>query len=417
MESVSFKDVVVKFTQEEWSLLDPSQKKLYKDVMKETLRNLAAIGKKSGKQKVLNEYENLWRKLSSQLVEKFCVYKESCQYAKIFSCIPEHSKNLKSCPGLTTCDKHVCGEGSIGRSSLGAPLDHQAGHKPQKEGEYAKKLYKHKEFESISSSLSPQTHKSAHTGKKCKNKVNNKDLLCLQSGQKNEERDPAKKSYICKQCGNGFTHPSLLRRHEKTHSVKKPYVCEPCGKGFARLGNLLRHKMNPNCEKAFLCNHCGKTFSHSACLRRHARIHSGEKPYECEQCGKTFLHSVYFEIHRRIHTGEKPYVCKQCGKAFTAARYLHIHEQNHTGEKRYVCKQCGNAFSFWNQFQKHKVTHSGVNPYVCKQCGKNFTCSGTLKAHERIHTAKSYESKQCGPAYLFQAQVCEGIHSSNRPYE
>nr|XP_042123231.1 zinc finger protein 124-like isoform X2 [Peromyscus maniculatus bairdii] len=63
MESVSFEDVVVKFTKEEWALLDPSQKKLYKDVMQETLRNLAAIGKKSGKQKVLNEYENLWRKL------------------------------------------------------------------------------------------------------------------------------------------------------------------------------------------------------------------------------------------------------------------------------------------------------------------------------------------------------------------
>ncbi|KAL6085683.1 hypothetical protein STEG23_020477, partial [Scotinomys teguina] len=45
-DAVTYEDVHVSFTHEEWVLLDPSQKSLYKDVMLETCENLTSIGYK-----------------------------------------------------------------------------------------------------------------------------------------------------------------------------------------------------------------------------------------------------------------------------------------------------------------------------------------------------------------------------------
>ncbi|XP_056668649.1 zinc finger protein 664-like [Monodelphis domestica] len=357
-EEVTFKDVAVDFTWEEWHLLSPPQKELYKEVMVENTRNLLSMGLVAPPEALVSYLE--------QREAPWMLEQEG-----LSSC----------CPGGEVRPKKKANS-----TDMSLPVEETDLQRFMNNGS---DNFDFREFGVATQNSSHIEHQRMHTK------------------EKSTESNHCKKTFM--------PRVSLVR-HQSINTGERPYEFKQCGKTFNQSSHLSVHQKIRAGEKLYECNQCGKIFTNNSSLAVHQRIHTGEKPYECKQCGKTFSQSSHLAVHQRIHTGEKPYECSHCGTTFTNNSSLAVHQRMHTGEKPYECKQCGKSFRQRCTLAIHQRVHTGEKPYECKQCGKAFRQSSNLASHQRIHTReKPYQCKQCGMSFRNSTNLSYhlGVHTVN----
>ncbi|XP_072497099.1 zinc finger protein 496 isoform X3 [Notamacropus eugenii] len=290
------KDVILCFSEEEWSLLDPAQTGFYGEFIIEEDYGVSLPMRDSNmNKKEMPQQKNLGEEVSIEIV--------------LSSSGDEDPKQSQSCREDLPVSK---------RRRRNPSLPHKNNMT---------------DFRDAVHSQVETTSRKPYTCPECGKNFRWRANFIRHLKSRKEE----KKVHECPVCRETFTESEDLKEHRETHETKKPYICGECGKSFRLSSHLVSHSRmhaqekgpelskkeqqgsssssspseeitNPSTlfgeekrEQTHKCCFCGKAFEQHDHLVQHSTIHTKDKSFKCRYCVKSFFHKHDLIRHQRVH--------------------------------------------------------------------------------------------------------------------
>ncbi|XP_053428524.1 putative zinc finger protein 730 [Nycticebus coucang] len=267
-ELLTFRDVSIEFSMDEWDFLDPAQQNLYRDVMLETYSHLVFLGLVVSKPELvtcLEQWKEPWKVKTHQTVFKHPV-------------ISNHS---------TQSNSQVLGMNILLLEIILRRYENDGPENLNSIKDWDR-VYKYKQqnvcYNGLDESLTAIPGKIYQCSKRFKvvRKLSNLNRhKMIYTGEiKLECKQYVKALNLCSKCG----------KHKTTHSVEKQYKCKECCKVFKSRSRLSKHRGLHTAENNCDYENDDECLSHNSKYSNYETIYNVDNPYKCEKCDKSFNH-------------------------------------------------------------------------------------------------------------------------------